>query len=115
MPQHPTWFVPKKVYEKIGTFDESFKIGADYEFACRAVKAKVPFTRIEKVITHFQIGGITSKHLKISRQESRKVKIKYGYLQEPNKKDMRYENIRKKCFYWFEKVVLYPVKKVIYR
>jgi hypothetical protein len=32
---HPTWFVKKEVYGRIGTFNTEYKIGMDYDLMCR--------------------------------------------------------------------------------
>ena len=38
MPPHPTFYVVRKVYEKLGAFDENLKSAADYDFMLRALK-----------------------------------------------------------------------------
>ena len=35
MPPHPTFFAKKKVYEKVGLFDDSYKICADFDILVR--------------------------------------------------------------------------------
>jgi len=81
MPQHPTWFVPKKLYDQYGTFDTSLKISADYELANRFKNKGVRFTRIEKIITNFTIGG-ASHNSKTGAIESLMVKHKYGFIDQ---------------------------------
>lgn len=79
MPQHPTWFVPKKVYDEIGNYDERYRISGDYEFANRCTKYKIPFVRMEKVITNFRIGGASSAS-NSGVLESMEIKYKYGTI-----------------------------------
>ena len=38
MPGHPTLFLRRKIYEKYGLYDTSFRIAADYEFMIRFLK-----------------------------------------------------------------------------
>lgn len=37
MPAHPSFYCRKHVYDKVGLFDTSFKIAADFEFLLRAI------------------------------------------------------------------------------
>jgi glycosyltransferase involved in cell wall biosynthesis len=61
MPPHPTVFIPKKIYEKYGCFDISYKYCADYDLLLRLKKANVSFYMIEKVLASFKFGtGISS-------------------------------------------------------
>ena len=57
---HPACFVKKKVYKKIGGFDESFRLAADYEFLLRAYKQNCQFHHLDQSLTVFRIGGESS-------------------------------------------------------
>lgn len=59
---HPTCFVSRGVYERIGGFDTSFTAAADREFMYRAFKAGVRFIKLEKVLSFFRLGGYTSSY-----------------------------------------------------
>lgn len=37
MPAHPSFYCKKEIYDKVGLFDTSFKIAADFEFLLRAI------------------------------------------------------------------------------
>lgn len=64
MPPHPTFFVKKEIYDKIGGFDEKFKIAADYEFILRTLNyIKTQVVYIPEVITKMRIGGASNKSL----------------------------------------------------
>jgi len=65
MPPHPTLFLRKRVYEKVGRFDISYKISGDYDFILRcfgqqAFQAKY----IPKLMINMQLGGISNQSLK---------------------------------------------------
>ena len=79
MCQHPTWFVPKKIYQQYGLFDDSYQIGGDYEFANRLLSQGVSFTRLEKVLANFTMGGASSRS-PIGGQEWLDIKLKYGHI-----------------------------------
>lgn len=57
---HPTCFFRKEVYEKLGTFDTSFRTAADYDFSLRFKKAEYKSIYIDDVLANFRKGGVTS-------------------------------------------------------
>ena len=59
---HPTVFVPKSIYDRIGLFDISYTRGADKEFLLRAYKNKFNFLKINKILAFFKLGGFTSSY-----------------------------------------------------
>jgi len=65
MPPHPTVFLRKRVYEKVGIFDISYKISGDYDLILRCFgqqdfRAKY----IPKLMINMQLGGISNGSLK---------------------------------------------------
>ena len=65
MPPHPTLFLKKKVYEKHGEFNLSFKISADYDFMLRILKDdSLKFTYLPNVITKMRVGGASNRSVK---------------------------------------------------
>ena len=61
---HPATFVKKELYEKIGTFNEKYKLSADYDFIYRAYKADAIFEYIPQPLTVFRIDGATNTSCK---------------------------------------------------
>lgn len=57
---HPTVFVPQKLYDEVGLFDLSFKISMDYEWIMRAKLQGKKFYYIDKVISNMRLGGISN-------------------------------------------------------
>lgn len=72
---HPTWFVKKEVYGRIGTFNDEYKIGMDYDLMCRI--ADEPYAYLDKTITVFDDTGVSSTNYIRSLQESRKIYESY--------------------------------------
>jgi len=62
---HPTMFVCSTVYEKVGYFDEKFRIAADKDLVVRMIQNKIRFIKLEKPITIMDIGGETGRTRKI--------------------------------------------------
>lgn len=64
MPAHPTFFVRKNVYERLGGFDLSYKIAADFELLFRFIeKNKIRTKYLPKVLVKMRLGGTTNKNL----------------------------------------------------
>ena len=65
MPPHPTLFLHKSVYDKIGGYSEKYKISGDYEFILRLFQCK-PLNMVyyPHVITEMSIGGESNKSIK---------------------------------------------------
>ncbi len=64
MPAHPTFFVRKSVYERLGGFDLNYKIAADFELLFRLIeKNKIKTQYLPKVLVKMRLGGTTNKNL----------------------------------------------------
>ncbi len=75
---HPTWFVKKEVYGRIGGFSSKYKIGMDYDLMCRI--ANEPYGYLNEVIAVFDDTGISSTQYLNALKESRKIYTSYfGY------------------------------------
>jgi len=75
---HPTCFVSREVYEKIGYFDLKYQVAADYDFMLRARKLGITFMGIESEIVEFRSGGFSSKHPFKSIIETYQIQLKYA-------------------------------------
>ena len=93
---HPTCFVTRAVYEHFGVFDLQYKSAADYDFMLRLYQTgKVTFTPVMRVLSNFQLGGMSSSQTGV--QENLKVRYKYGYL---SKKTLLFQTIKSKVYQW---------------
>lgn len=61
---HPATFVPKKIYEQIGIFDEKFKLYADADFILKCYESNVPIHFIHKVLSNMSDGGASNTRSK---------------------------------------------------
>lgn len=65
MPPHPTFFVRKKVYEKVGLFDITLRSAADYEMMLRILLKHEMHTKyIPEVLVKMRAGGISNASFK---------------------------------------------------
>ena len=80
---HPATFVHRTVYERIGTFDESFKLAADYEFLLRAYKSGCCFQYVDQPLSVYRYGGASSSALNL-HWEGYRILRKYNlpYMKE---------------------------------
>lgn len=62
---HPTLFLRKRVYDKVGNYYPYFKLSSDYEFMIRAFKVNefTPFY-LDKVLVKMRMGGESTKSWK---------------------------------------------------
>ena len=72
---HQTMYVKKKLYEKYGLYDPSYKIAMDFDFVARIRKEKFLF--IPQILATSIPGGISSAQYDLSLKESTIVVKKY--------------------------------------
>lgn len=65
MPPHPTFFVRKRVYDKVGLFNTGLRSSADYEFMLRVLlKFEHKVKYIPEVLVKMRTGGMSNATLK---------------------------------------------------
>jgi GT2 family glycosyltransferase len=68
---HPTWFVRKEVYHRVGQFSEVFKIAMDYDLMCRLKNEAYGY--MNETIVKFDDGGVSTHQYLNSLKENVKV------------------------------------------
>lgn len=64
MPPHPTLFLRRSVYERVGGFRTDLNIAADYEFVLRALHIHgVKVGYVPEVFTRMRLGGMSNRSL----------------------------------------------------
>jgi glycosyltransferase involved in cell wall biosynthesis len=81
MPAHPTFFVRKSVYQRLGVFNLNYKIASDFELLFRFIEQhKIRTKYIPKVLVNMRLGGTTNKNVSnILKQNKEIVAILNGY------------------------------------
>lgn len=65
MPPHPTFFVKKEVYERLGVFDLRLKSAADYELLLRFLYVNnVATSYLPRVLVHMRSGGTSNRSIR---------------------------------------------------
>ena len=67
---HPATFVPRVIYDRIGIFDDRFKLYADADFIIRCYEAGVGVHFINKVLSNMSDGGASNVRTKKELAES---------------------------------------------
>lgn len=71
MPPHPTFYVRRSVYERLGLFDTRYRISADYECIVRFLFVNSLRTvYIPKVLVSMRVGGVSNRSLRSIRRKS---------------------------------------------
>lgn len=61
MPPHPTFFVRKEIYDRVGSFNTSLRSAADYEFMLRVLlKNNYNVLYIPEVLVKMRTGGMSN-------------------------------------------------------
>jgi glycosyltransferase len=64
MPPHPTVFIKKEVFRKIGNYNTDYKISSDYDFLIRVFKDyNIRKEYIKKTLIKMRIGGKSNKSI----------------------------------------------------
>lgn len=64
MPPHPGAFIHKKVYQKIGLYNNQFNIAGDFDFFVKCfLIEKLKFKKTNIITTRMQSGGISGKNI----------------------------------------------------
>jgi glycosyltransferase len=65
MPAHPTFYCRRSVYDKLGLYDDSFKIAGDFELMLRFLeKHNIRSKYIPKTLVNMKVGGASNNGLK---------------------------------------------------
>jgi glycosyltransferase involved in cell wall biosynthesis len=80
MPAHPTFYCKKEVYDRLGGYNDSFKIAGDFELCLRFLEVnQVSSFYLNKKLVKMLVGGISNSGLKskwtIFKEELRAFKI----------------------------------------
>ena len=88
---HPTMFVRRSVYEKLGPFQVDFRYAMDYEFALRLVVAGVKVVSLDRILAHMQYEGLSSQNWWKAFAEVKRAKVEH--LHKP---------LVAEVYYWFQ-------------
>lgn len=71
MPPHPAFYVRRSVYERLGGFDTSYRIAADYDCMLRFLTRGIKVVYTPQVLVKMRLGGESNRSLKSILRKSR--------------------------------------------
>jgi glycosyltransferase len=72
MPPHPTFFLRREVYTRLGGFDTRFRIAADYEHMLRVLwRARIHAAYVPEVLVRMRMGGVSNRSVQSMLRKSR--------------------------------------------
>ncbi len=72
MPPHPTLYVRRGWYERLGTYDTRYRIAADYHFVLRLFsQAGLRVAYVPRVLVRMRVGGVSNRSLATLVRKSR--------------------------------------------
>ncbi len=75
---HPTWFVRKEVYQRVGLFSENIKIAMDYDLLCRLKGESYDY--VNETFVKFDDNGVSStQYLKSIKENTKVYESYFGY------------------------------------
>jgi glycosyltransferase involved in cell wall biosynthesis len=65
MPAHPSAFIRRSAYEKVGAYSLGYQIAADFDWFCRAFLIhNLKYSKVDKVLVRMREGGVSTSGLK---------------------------------------------------
>jgi glycosyltransferase len=72
MPPHPTFYVRREVLQRVGRFDASMRIAADYEFMLRVlIQPGIAVAKVPGLLVRMRTGGASNRSLSAIWRKSR--------------------------------------------
>ena len=72
MPPHPTFYVRHTLLDKVGNFDTSLRIAADYDFMLRCLRLpSVKAIYLPRVLVRMRAGGVSNSSIRTMVRKSR--------------------------------------------
>jgi glycosyltransferase involved in cell wall biosynthesis len=76
---HPTMFVSRRAYDRVGNFDEGLRIAMDYDLVLRLYKSGARFVALDRVLAHMRYGGASDNRLLLGLKDVWTVSTREGY------------------------------------
>jgi glycosyltransferase involved in cell wall biosynthesis len=97
---HQSTFIRKKLFDELGNYDESYRIGGDRNFFIKAyLSGRFEFVHIPYFLTFFNLDGISNNDARQKQkkeEDERMFRANYGVLYDGCKKQLALEQELKK-------------------
>ncbi|NTU70907.1 MAG: glycosyltransferase [Coriobacteriia bacterium] len=75
---HQACAFSKAAFDRLGPFDETYRVAADYEFYLRFFEAGLRAVHIAQPLVAYSLGGSSSRQLAVTADEYRRARILHG-------------------------------------
>lgn len=76
---HPSMFVPKRIYDRIGVYDITLSFLADYDFMYRAINHHgLKPLYVPQLVAFYREGGLSDRNIVPCLKDELTVKLRYG-------------------------------------
>lgn len=76
---HPAAFIRRSLFDRLGLYDDQYRICADLDFFIRAKKAGAVFTYLDEPLTDFALDGVSTRRRHETALEVRKILRAHGF------------------------------------
>lgn len=78
---HPVSFIKRSLFEKYGTYNENYKLVADYDFFFKTIIKENAITKhVNVFIAEFSTDGLSSAKISKEREQEERRKVQENYL-----------------------------------
>ncbi len=64
MPAHPSFYAKKEMFQKVGLYNDTYKIAADFEFLLRCFMIhKINYHYVRETMVFMRVGGISNRDI----------------------------------------------------
>lgn len=89
---HPATFVRRKIFDRVGKFDTTYRIAADYDHIVRCFAAPVSTRFVDVIVSTMRMGGVSDDRFLLSCRE-RKAVIRNRFTLVPRLKGVWQVNL----------------------
>jgi len=112
---HPTMFVRRDVYDRLGIFADGYRIAADYELALRFFLAGVRFRHLDRIWVEMAGGGASDVRWFEGKRELRRIAESHGVFRGWLKRLYHLDLLRVRLSGFLETVPLLKTAQAVYR
>lgn len=77
---HPACFITRRLYDRIGLYDTSYRISADYDFVWRCRRADAKLIYSQECLVTMETGGLANSSRAAARDETLRIARKHSSL-----------------------------------
>ena len=74
---HPTLYIKKESMEKIGLYDENYRIAADFDWCLRLLRGNYRYSFLPDPMVAVSLAGLSSRYYLLAAREELAIKLKY--------------------------------------